>query len=253
VRRVERSLDPRNPGRSARSLRGLRSLARSSREPEVAVKNFPVDVWWPVYEARTAHFAVFGVSGVVHQRVYRGLGHGGMSPQRCRDARARVSARGGGGRGAGSGERGSVAWSCGGARGKALRAVSAEGVPRWCAEGAKWQWWWQWVADGEGICWREWLASRITTGRVIRGGCSRWGGRVRLGWGMDDGEASGAVRCGAVRCGAVRCGAVRRGAVRCGAVWCGSARERHTQWHSTKNVARERPPLENLHASRGRS
>jgi len=90
VRRVERSLDPRNPGRSARSLRGLRSLARSSREPEVAVKNFPVDVWWPVYEARTAHFAVFGVSGVVHQRVYRGLGHGGMSPQRCRGARARV-------------------------------------------------------------------------------------------------------------------------------------------------------------------
>jgi hypothetical protein len=68
------------------------------------VKNFPVDVWWPVYEARTAHFAVFGVSGVVHQRVYRGLGHGGMSPQRCRDARARVSARGGGGQG--SGERG---------------------------------------------------------------------------------------------------------------------------------------------------
>lgn len=50
-------------------------LARFSREPEVAVKNFPVDVWWPVYEARTAHFAVFGVSGVVHQRVYRGLGH----------------------------------------------------------------------------------------------------------------------------------------------------------------------------------
>jgi len=45
------------------------------------------------------------------------------------------------------------------------------------------------VADGEGICWREWLASRITTGRVIRGGFSRWGGRVRLGWGMDGGEA----------------------------------------------------------------
>lgn len=45
------------------------------------------------------------------------------------------------------------------------------------------------MADGEGICWREWLASRITTGRVIRGGFSRWGGRVRLGWGMDGGEA----------------------------------------------------------------
>lgn len=46
------------------------------------------------------------------------------------------------------------------------------------------------MADGEGICWREWLASRITTGRVIRGGFpSRWGGRVRaMGWGMDDGE-----------------------------------------------------------------
>lgn len=43
------------------------------------MKNFPVDVWWPVYEANAAHFAVFGVSGVVHQRVYRGLGHGGMS------------------------------------------------------------------------------------------------------------------------------------------------------------------------------
>lgn len=42
------------------------------------------------------------------------------------------------------------------------------------------------MADGEGICWREWLASRITTGRVIRGEFSRWGGRVRLGWGMDD-------------------------------------------------------------------
>lgn len=41
------------------------------------------------------------------------------------------------------------------------------------------------MADGEGICWREWLASRITTGRVIRGEFSRWGGRVRLGWGMD--------------------------------------------------------------------
>ena len=40
------------------------------------MKNFPVDVWWPVYEANGAHFAVFGVSGVVHQRVYRGLGHG---------------------------------------------------------------------------------------------------------------------------------------------------------------------------------
>lgn len=43
------------------------------------MKNFPVDVWWPVYEANAAHFAVFGVSGVVHQRVYRGLGHAGMS------------------------------------------------------------------------------------------------------------------------------------------------------------------------------
>lgn len=93
------------------------------------------------------------------------------------------------------------------------------------------------MADGEGICWREWLASRITTGRVIRGGFSRWGGRVRLGWGMDGGEAR------------------RPGGwlARRGAVWRGSARERHTQWHSTKNVARERPPLENLHASRGRS
>lgn len=60
------------------------------------MKNFPVDVWWPVYEARTAHFAVFGVSGVVHQRVYRRLGHGGMSPQRCW-TRARDAARGGGG------------------------------------------------------------------------------------------------------------------------------------------------------------
>jgi len=65
----------------ARSL--THSFTHSSRKPEVAVKNFPVDVWWPVYEARTAHFAVFGVSGVVHQRVYRGLGHGGMSSQRC--------------------------------------------------------------------------------------------------------------------------------------------------------------------------
>jgi len=97
------------------------------------------------------------------------------------------------------------------------------------------------VADGEGICWREWLASRITTGRVIRGGCSRWGGRVRLGWGMDDGEARrrarpggwrgvawrGAVRCGAVRCGAVRRGAARCGAVRCGVVWV-CARAAHT-------------------------
>lgn len=77
-------MDPRNPGRSTPEVGGKRegegeeagdTLARSSREPEVAVKNFPVDVWWPVYEARTAHFAVFGVSGVVHQRVYRGLGH----------------------------------------------------------------------------------------------------------------------------------------------------------------------------------
>ncbi|KAL0123063.1 hypothetical protein PUN28_007593 [Cardiocondyla obscurior] len=70
------------------------SLTHSSRKPEVAVKNFPVDVWWPVYEARTAHFAVFGVSGVVHQRVYRGLGHGGMSSQRCwTRARARAERR----------------------------------------------------------------------------------------------------------------------------------------------------------------
>jgi len=91
-----RSLDPRNPGRSAPggALARLlaRSLTRSSRKPEVAVKNFPVDVWWPVYEARIAHFAVFGVSGVVHQRVYRGLGHGGMSSQRCW-TRARGEAR----------------------------------------------------------------------------------------------------------------------------------------------------------------
>lgn len=105
-----RSLDPRNPGRSApggtlahsftRSL--AHSFTHSSRKPEVAVKNFPVDVWWPVYEARTAHFAVFGVSGVVHQRVYRGLGHDGMSSQRCW-TRERGEARegGGGGRGAG--------------------------------------------------------------------------------------------------------------------------------------------------------
>lgn len=152
------------------------ALARSSREPEVAVKNFPVDVWWPVYEARTAHFAVFGVSGVVHQRVYRGLGHGGMSSQRC-------WTRGRRGEGRGCGARG------GNERCRALRASrGCRGERR--AEGAKWQWWWQWVADGEGICWREWLASRITTGRVIRGGFpSRWGGRVRtMGWGMDDGE-----------------------------------------------------------------
>lgn len=94
--RGERSLDPRNPGRSAPGGALARSLARSfthsSQKPEVAVKNFPVDVWWPVYEARTAHFAVFGVSGVVHQRVYRGLGHGGMSSQRCW-TRARGEAR----------------------------------------------------------------------------------------------------------------------------------------------------------------
>lgn len=91
-----RSLDPRNPGRSAPGGALAHSLARSfthsSQKPEVAVKNFPVDVWWPVYEARTAHFAVFGVSGVVHQRVYRGLGHGGMSSQRCW-TRARGEAR----------------------------------------------------------------------------------------------------------------------------------------------------------------
>lgn len=63
----------RDPGRSSGA--GLSHLERA----EVAVKNFPVDVWWPVYEANAAHFAVFGVSGVVHQRVYRGLGHAGMS------------------------------------------------------------------------------------------------------------------------------------------------------------------------------
>lgn len=97
------------------------ALARSSREPEVAVKNFPVDVWWPVYEARTAHFAVFGVSGVVHQRVYRGLGHGGMSSQRCWTRGRRGEARG---RGAGrAGER-------------AMRsAPSVEGAPRGEARG----------------------------------------------------------------------------------------------------------------------
>lgn len=95
-------MDPRNPGRSATWGTLARSLAHSfthsSRKPEVAVKNFPVDVWWPVYEARTAHFAVFGVSGVVHQRVYRGLGHGGMSSQRCW-TRARAVRRGNGTRG----------------------------------------------------------------------------------------------------------------------------------------------------------
>lgn len=102
------------------------------------MKNFPVDVWWPVYEARTAHFAVFGVSGVVHQRVYRRLGHGGMSPQRCW-TRARDAARVRGrereedevvtvGRGyvgrevAGEGDEGQ--------RGRALRAVSAPRGPR---------------------------------------------------------------------------------------------------------------------------
>lgn len=37
------------------------------------------------------------------------------------------------------------------------------------------------MAEGEGICWREWLASRITTGRVIRGGFRwmAWGRGVR--------------------------------------------------------------------------
>lgn len=162
------------------------ALARSSREPEVAVKNFPVDVWWPVYEARTAHFAVFGVSGVVHQRVYRGLGHGGMSSQRCWTRGRR-------------GEGGEDAVRAGGER--AMRsAPSVEGAPRGerRAEGAKWQWWWQWVADGEGICWREWLASRITTGRVIRGGFpSRWGwprSDDGMGYGMTAREARGPTR-----------------------------------------------------------
>lgn len=91
---------PVDPLQRVRSLaRWLaRSFTHSSRKPEVAVKNFPVDVWWPVYEARTAHFAVFGVSGVVHQRVYRGLGHGGMSSQRCW-TRARGEAGGSGARG----------------------------------------------------------------------------------------------------------------------------------------------------------
>lgn len=97
------------------------------------------------------------------------------------------------------------------------------------------------MADGEGICWREWLASRITTGRVIRGGFSLVG-VAALGW---DGVWTAARRGGWV--------GGWRGVARRGAVWRGSARERHTQWHSTKNVARERPPLENLHASRGRS
>lgn len=35
------------------------------------------------------------------------------------------------------------------------------------------------MAEGEGICWREWLASRITTGRVIRGGPFGWVRGVR--------------------------------------------------------------------------
>lgn len=71
----------------------LAALASPLERAEVAVKNFPVDVWWPVYEANAAHFAVFGVSGVVHQRVYRGLGHAGMS--RVHAAAGRGSERGG--------------------------------------------------------------------------------------------------------------------------------------------------------------
>lgn len=121
--------------RSIRSRGYARSLAHSfthcSRKPEVAVKNFPVDVWWPVYEARTAHFAVFGVSGVVHQRVYRGLGHDGMSSQRCWTRERGEAREGRGSGGLGLGEEGGggagIRGQRGGKRSRALRAVSAEG------------------------------------------------------------------------------------------------------------------------------
>lgn len=76
---------------------------------------------------------------------------------------------------------------------------------------------------------------------------------LSLGWGMDDGGEGGEGRLlGGTGwlAGWLACGVAWRGVVWCGVVY---ARERHTQWHSTKNVARERPPLENLHASRGRS
>lgn len=71
------------------------------------MKNFPVDVWWPVYEANGAHFAVFGVSGVVHQRVYRGLGHGwDESRPRCVQAESGVCRASSSGR-----EREGYGWS----------------------------------------------------------------------------------------------------------------------------------------------
>lgn len=63
------------------------------------------------------------------------------------------------------------------------------------------------MADGEGICWREWLASRITTGRVIRGGFSLVG-VAALGW---DGVWTAARRGGWVGGWLARRGAAWRG------------------------------------------
>lgn len=43
------------------------------------MKNFPVDVWWPVYEANGAHFAVFGCRGWFTRECTAGWVTDGMS------------------------------------------------------------------------------------------------------------------------------------------------------------------------------
>lgn len=90
--RVRLIVGSRDPGRSS-------GAGRFSGEAEVAVKNFPVDVWWPVYEANGAHFAVFGCRGWFTRECTAGWVTDGMS--RVHDVcKPRVESK----RGAGEGE-----------------------------------------------------------------------------------------------------------------------------------------------------